>query len=195
MTKSPRALAREALRVARESRPAYSSKYSGKDFTQHQLFAALALKAFFKTDYRGVVKLLEDLADLRQELGLEEMPHYSTLCYAAGRLKSGTSPWSSPGPPRAKDRGLIGPKPAAAVDATGMESRHTSRYFFKRANRNHNSRLWTKLTVAWGTGSYFFPAATVSLGPANDSPRFRPALAQAALGVVWDRVLADAALQ
>jgi hypothetical protein len=104
MTKSPRALAREALRVARESLPAYSSKYSRHDFTQHQLFAALALKAFFKTDYRGVVKLLEDFAELRQELGLEEVPHYSTLCYAAGRLKKGSSSCSSSRPPRAPAR-------------------------------------------------------------------------------------------
>jgi hypothetical protein len=101
MTKSPRALAREALRVARESLPAYSSRRSRKDYTQHQLFAVLALKAFFKTDYRGVVKLLEDFAELRQELGLSEVPHYSTLCYAAGRIKKGSSPCSSSGPPRA----------------------------------------------------------------------------------------------
>ena len=101
MTKSPRALAREALRVARESLPAYSSKYSRKDFTQHQLFAVLALKAFFKTDYRGVAQMLKDFAELRQELGLDEVPHYSTLCYAAGRLKKGSSPCSSSRPPRA----------------------------------------------------------------------------------------------
>src|SRR5204863_281093 len=31
------------------------------------------------------------------------------------------------------ERGLIGDKPTAAVDGTGLESRHTSRYFFKRA--------------------------------------------------------------
>jgi hypothetical protein len=59
---------------------------------------------------------------------------------------------------------LIGPQPTAAVDATGMESRHTSRYFFKRANRKHNSRLWTKLTVACETQSHFLTGANVSLG-------------------------------
>jgi hypothetical protein len=101
MTKSPRALAREALRVARGSLPAYSSKYSRKDFTQHQLFAILALKTFLKTDYRGVVQMLVDFAEPRQEVGLDEVPHYSALCYAAGRLKRGSSPCSSSTPPRA----------------------------------------------------------------------------------------------
>jgi DDE family transposase len=94
---------------------------------------------------------------------------------------------------RAVEGGLIGDKPEAAVDATGLESRHTSRYFFKRAGRRHSARLWTKLTVACHTQSHLFTAATVTVGPANDSPQFRPAMHQASLAVTWDRVLADAA--
>ncbi len=88
---------------------------------------------------------------------------------------------------------MIGGQPEAAVDATGLESRHTSRYFFKRARRKHGARLWTKLTVVCDTQSHFLTAATVSLGPANDAPQFRPAMSQASLLVTWDRVLADAA--
>lgn len=93
----------------------------------------------------------------------------------------------------AADRGLIGDKPTAAVDGTGLESRHTSRYFFKRAGRKHSSRLWTKLTVAVDTASHFLAGARVSAGPSNDSPQFTPVVAQASLVVTWDRVLADAA--
>ena len=93
----------------------------------------------------------------------------------------------------AAESGLIGPKPTAAVDGTGMESRHTSRYFFKRAGREHTSRLWTKLTVAADTASHFFAGAAVTTGPSNDSPQFRPVMAQASLVVTWDRALADAA--
>ena len=107
MTKSPRAVAREALELARQSLPAYTSARSRKDFTSHQLFAILALKTFFRTDYRGIAQLLTDLGDLRNDLGLEKVPHYSTLCYAAGRLlKKGSSSSSSCAPPR--------PQPTAA---------------------------------------------------------------------------------
>ena len=107
MTKSPRAVAQEALRLAQETLPAYSAVRSRKDFTQHQLFAILALKTFFKTDYRGIAQLLTDFADLRNDLGLEKVPHYSTLCYAAGRLlKKGRPSPSSCAPPR--------PRPTAA---------------------------------------------------------------------------------
>jgi hypothetical protein len=78
-----------------------------------------------------------------------------------------------------------------AVDATGLESRHTSRYFARRSGAEHAS--WTKLTTATDTQSHFLAGATVTTGPSNDSPQFRPVMAQASLAVDWDRVLADAA--
>jgi hypothetical protein len=194
MTKSPRAVAREVLRLAQEALPAYSFKFSPKDFTQHQLFALLALKTFFKTDYPGLIQLLRDFAELRQELGLNKIPHYSTLCYAQQRLlKKGRSSCSSSRPPRAKEGGLIGDEPEAAIDGTGLESRHTSQYFFKRAGHKQSAHTWMRLTSACDMASHFFTAATVSVGPANDSPQFRPAMTQAALGMNWARVLADAA--
>jgi hypothetical protein len=99
MTKSPRRVAREALATARRALPAYSCPRSRHDFTQAQLFAALALKAFLKTDYRGVVAFLEDFPELRRDLGLAKVPHYSTLCYAERRLlKKGASASSSARP-------------------------------------------------------------------------------------------------
>src|SRR5262249_51019848 len=103
MTKSPRRLAREALRLAQESLPAYSCATSRKDFTQHQLFAILALKTFLKTDYRGVVAFLDDFPELRQDLGLDKVPHFSTLCYAEQRLlQKGGSANSSVAPSAAR---------------------------------------------------------------------------------------------
>jgi hypothetical protein len=94
MTKSPRRVAREALRLAQEAAlrlaqealPAYSCSTSRHDFTQAQLFSILALKTFLKTDYRGVVAFLDDFPELRRDLGLAKVPHYSTLCDAERRL-------------------------------------------------------------------------------------------------------------
>jgi hypothetical protein len=91
----------------------------------------------------------------------------------------------------AVDRGLIPDKPTAAVDATGLESRHTSRYFARRSGAEHAT--WTKLTVACDTATHFLAGATVTTGPSNDSPQFRPVLTLASRAVGWDRVLADAA--
>jgi hypothetical protein len=91
MTKSPRAVAQEALPLAQEALPPYSSVRSRKDFTQHQLFAILSLKTFLKTDYRGVVAFLADFAELREDLALKKLPHYSALSYAEARLLKGGS--------------------------------------------------------------------------------------------------------
>jgi len=89
MTKSPLALAREALTVGEAGLPLYGSVRSRHDFTLPQLFAILVLREFFKTDYRGMVQLLDDLRDLREVLGLKRVPHFTTLQKAKQRLEKG----------------------------------------------------------------------------------------------------------
>jgi hypothetical protein len=54
MTKSVLAVARQAVSVAAETLPAYSSPSSKKTHTRHQLFALLVVREFLKTDYRGL---------------------------------------------------------------------------------------------------------------------------------------------
>src|ERR687894_695548 len=85
MTKSPLAVARMALSVARESIPAYSSRFSPRRYTQHQLFALMALREFLKLDYRGLEQVLKEWAELRDVLGLTKVPDHSTIQRAAGR--------------------------------------------------------------------------------------------------------------
>jgi hypothetical protein len=85
-TRSPVALARKALQISANAIPAYSSKFSKKDFTQHQLLAMLALEQFLKTDDRGFVALLADWSDLREALELRKIPHPTTLFQARKRL-------------------------------------------------------------------------------------------------------------
>lgn len=86
MTKSPVALARVALKMGEKALPTYSSRFSNKIYTQPQLFAILVLRQFFKTDYRGMVQMLNDLSDLRRALKLERIPHYTTLQKTHARL-------------------------------------------------------------------------------------------------------------
>jgi len=87
MTKSALAVARHALEAARAALPAYSSTFSKKTYTQHQLFAMLAVRQFLKTDYRGMEQHLRDWSELRKALGLRDhIPDHSTLQKAADRL-------------------------------------------------------------------------------------------------------------
>ena len=93
MTKSALAVARQALDAARAALPAYSSKFSKKTYTQHQLFAALAVRQFLRSDYRGIEQHLKDWSDLRAALGLgDDVPDHSTLQKAAERLLKKSRP-------------------------------------------------------------------------------------------------------
>ena len=79
MTKSPTALAKQALKTAQQVLPTYSDLRSRHDFTQAQLFAILVIRQFFQTDYRGIVNLLADSSQLQNSLGLNKIPHFTTL--------------------------------------------------------------------------------------------------------------------
>ena len=100
-TKSATEFAREALRAGQAALPDYSSPFSPRKFTQPQLFACLALRQFWKTDYRGTEVRLGEWSDVRAVLGLAagKVPDFTTLIKAERRLlKSLTSPpcWTTP---------------------------------------------------------------------------------------------------
>jgi hypothetical protein len=94
-TKNPIALARAALEAGKDALADYSHRKSPHKFTQPQLFAMLVLKQFFKLDYRGLVEWVTRWTELRDALELERVPHYSTLCYAEGRLLKKGAPVDS----------------------------------------------------------------------------------------------------
>ena len=66
--------------------PAYSSKFSKKTYTQHQHIALCGLKKRLKADYRDLVDILSEMPRVLEALGLSQMPDYTTLCKAFGRL-------------------------------------------------------------------------------------------------------------
>lgn len=86
MSKSAVRVAREALAAGRAALPEYGNRFSRRDYTQAQLFALLVLRQFLRTDYRGVVTLAAEWAELRRALGLSKVPHYSTLAHASRRI-------------------------------------------------------------------------------------------------------------
>lgn len=121
-----------ALAAGREAFSDYSHVYSPKKFTQPQLFACLVLKEFEKKDYRGVRQLLLDCADLREAIGLKQVPHYTTLQKASRRLLA---------MPRVRKllagtvRRVLRRRrtiPYAAGDSSGFDARHASRYYVHR---------------------------------------------------------------
>jgi type I site-specific restriction endonuclease len=91
-SKSPLELAKTALAAAREAIPQYTSRFSRHDFTQHQLYALVALRRLLKTDYRGLEATLRDWAELRDALGLVRVPDHSTIQRAEHRFHAKSKP-------------------------------------------------------------------------------------------------------
>ena len=118
-SKSPLELAKTALVAAREAIPPYSSRFSRHDYTQHQLYALVALRRLLKTDYRGLEATLRDWTELRDALGLSHVPDHSTIQRAERRLnaKSKSRPKPSPTPARPEAMPLFDRPDPAAVPA------------------------------------------------------------------------------
>jgi len=88
---------------------------------------------------------LTDFAVIRDDLGLKDTPHYSTLCYVAQRIftKGEFVVVLVAATTSATARSPIGDKPTVAIDGTGLESRRTSQYFVNRSSQRGTSRIWT----------------------------------------------------
>jgi hypothetical protein len=96
-TKSATEFAKVTLETAQLVLPDYSSPFSPKKFTQPQLLTMLALRQFFKLDYRGTVARLAEWKELREVLQIERVPEFTTLIHAEKRLlKKGSSLSCSP---------------------------------------------------------------------------------------------------
>ena len=201
-SKSPRTVALEALAAGEAALPAYSHPCSPRKFTQPQLFACLVLKAFFKTDYRGVAAILADCTDLVAALGLKCVPHFTTLQKACERLLCF-------GPAndllRATVRRRLGEEPhveLAAADSTGLEAGQVSPYFVKRRakgqKRSENPHQTTtysrfpKCEVVVDCKTHVILCAVTSLGPCPDVNRLPVLLLCALVYVTIATLLADA---
>jgi hypothetical protein len=201
-SKSPRTVALEALAAGEAALPLYSHPCSPRKYTQPQLFACLVLKAFFRTDYRGVVAILTDCADLATAVGLGCVPHFTTLQKACERLLCF-------GPAddllRATVRRHLGERPhveLAAADSTGLEARQVSPYFVKRRAKGQKPSenpaqtttytRFPKCELVVDCATHVVLCAVTSLGPCPDVNRLPVLLLCALAHVSIATLLADA---
>jgi Transposase DDE domain len=83
--------------------------------------------------------------------------------------------------------------PEAAIDATGMEARHTSRHYVLRAGyERFLRRQWPKVTLVCHNLTHLIAGMVVCHGPSQDSPQLPAAIQQACTHLPLRRLLADA---
>ncbi len=155
-SKSTLTVAQEALKAGQESLPDYRHSKSPKKFTQPQLFACLVVQEFRCLDYRGIWVLLQEWPQLRNVLGLKKVPHFTTLWAASQRLlaKPKAEALLDGVLKRCRQAKILGKRtPLAAIDSTGLESRHVSVYYTKRTKtqKGHYKSRYPKLSVVGDT--------------------------------------------
>jgi len=204
-SKSPRAILVTAFEIAADALPAYSHANSPKKYTQHQIFACLVLKSSMKLDYRGVHGLLLDSADLRSAIGLRKTPHWTTFQKACDRLLN--SPCAAAlldatvAPKqgaRSRTRRSRRTVKTAAVDSSGFDTHHSSRYFVARKSKGSESlqhityRRYPKLGIVCDCGDHMILADSTGTGPRPDVDEFRGLVRKAAKRAEIDDIVADA---
>lgn len=199
-SKSPRRVLLVAHETARRSLKPYAHRFAPKKFTQYQLFAYLVLKTHQNEDYRGICQLLEDCPELRQAIGLEQTPHYTTLQKAASRLLRDQHVQQLLQATLQFERPRRRVKHPAA-DSTGIETHHASRYFISRSHNTKDGkqqkkrvsyRRYGKLMILICCASHLILAANASAGPTPDIDQLSPLLDRLTPATHIERLIADA---
>ena len=197
-SKSPNKVAKAAYAIAKNTLPDYGHRFSPKKFTQAQLFTCLVLKIFFKTDYRGIAEILSDNPTLCETFNLSIVPHFTTLQKASNRLLK----YSLVDKLLESTVKTMSPKKKiklAAVDSTGLETRHISKYFVRRKRvkeleiyENTQYKRWPKLAVVCDCSNHMILSVLTIRGPGVDVNQFEKILTPTAHKYAIDYILADA---
>ena len=191
-------MAQTAYHVALNALPPYSHQFSPRKFTQPQIVVCLVLKVFFKMDYRGIVALLNDSPELCKTFNLTVVPHFTTLQKASKKLL-GSSLINQLLESSVSLSNQNKKVKLAAVDSTGLEAGHISRYFVRRKRsrlletcEETYYRRWPKLAIACDCSNHMILSAITIRGPSVDINQFERIMTPAIHRYLIQHVLADA---
>lgn len=147
----------------------------------------LVLRAYLKTTYRGIIEILETSGQLRKRLGMDRLPHYSTLKRFADRAVV----------PDVIESILTQilqevdfPTDEVAIDSTGLETTSASAHYKTRSGRPRQQ--YVKVSLAVTCGSILAASLVVDWGPRNDKAEAPQLLEQTAEKLQPKSLFADA---
>jgi len=151
-----------AFKVAETTLPAYSSEFSKRMYTQHQLMALFCLMKRLKLKYREFIATIELMPKIQEIIELKNVPHYTTLQKFFIRFGSNFF-----------DEMLSFTmqlffihKPWAAVDGTGHSCDQASLYYTDKIEKQTKKwrKSYTKNQIAIDTRTQVILAHKVTKG-------------------------------
>lgn len=187
------------LRVARRGMAAYACARSRHDYTQRQLLVLLVLRAYLKLTYRGLIGVLEISPPLCEALGLEQVPHYTTLQKFAAKpdvvalVQTLLPAILRELGGKVADASVVTVEDDAAMDSSGLCKTLASAHFLRRSRRGSvkGSGRYVKIAVMVLCATLLPCALTVGPGPRSDTGESGELLAQARAVVKPRRLFAD----
>ena len=130
-------------------------------------------------------------------LGLRYIPHFTTLCAASKRLLRKPTVEASLRSilQQCRKIGLLkAHSKLAAIDSTGLETRHASRYYTRRCKRHsgHYKRRFPKLSAICDTSNHLLLGMIIDQGPKLDYVEDESTLFNALSQQKFETILADA---
>jgi hypothetical protein len=190
--------ARIALQVSKAVLPRYRTRFSKHQFNQPQLLAILCLMRYEDWTFREAEVRLGEHRELRQALGLGNVPDFTTLYRFLQRLDDVTID-RAVGETVRRLRGTrrkARRRARVAVDATGLAQGAVSTFFVRRMHHHGQKPLpwrhWLKWVVAVDVDQQFVLSQIARRGPWNDCANLPTVVGAAAEQTRIGLVLADA---
>jgi len=157
----------ELFRIAKI--PLHFSKFSNKLYSNYKHLFLLVYKQSRKFTYEELLTDLASNKELRIYLGLNKLPHYTTLIKFAYRL-----------PMRVLDKLVLAfkrliPKPQkVAIDATGVSLDNASSHYYKRIGKSFKKRSFMKTSFIVDIENYFILLCKMRKKSRHDTKDAKP---------------------